>query len=167
MNRDRARPEPDVRDRRLPSGGRSIDRARPVRFTFDGRELSGFAGDTLASALLANGITSVATSVYRRRPRGVMTAGPEEPNALVQVTWPDGTSEPMLRATRVELVDGLAASSRAGKGRLVAAPASRHDRRYAHADVLVVGAGAAGLTAAAAAPGDARLIVLDDGPSIY
>ncbi len=161
-----ARPSEAPRDRRLPSGGRLIDRTRPIRFTFDGRDLTGFAGDTLASALLANGVATVATSVYRGRPRGVMTAGPEEPNALVQVTWPGGISEPMLRATRVELVDGLVAEPLAGKGRLVAGPVTRHDRRYAHVDTLVIGAGAAGLAAAAAAPPDARVIVLDDGPAI-
>ncbi len=133
---------------------------------FGGRDLTGFVGDTLASALLANGIATVATSVYRRRPRGVMTAGPEEPNALVQVTWPGGASEPLLRATRVELVDGLIAEPLVGKGRLVAGPATRYDRRYAHCDVLVVGAGAAGLAAAVAAPPNARVIVLDDGSSI-
>ncbi len=166
MSDERARAELTPQSRRLADGGRLIDRTRPVGFTFDGRDLTGFAGDTLASALVANGITTVATSVYRGRPRGVMTAGPEEPNALVQVTWPGGASEPMLRATRVELVDGLIAEPLAGKGRLVAGPASRHDRRYAHADVLVVGAGAAGLAAAAAVPAGARVIVLDEGPSI-
>ena len=141
-----------ARSRRLPTGGDRIDRSRPVAFTFDGRSLTGFHGDTLASALLANGIDRVATSIYDGRPRGVMTAGMEEPNALVQVTWPGGASEPMVRATQVELVEGLRAESLAGKGRLSDGPPDpgRFDRRYVHTDVLVVGAGAAGLAAAEA-----------------
>jgi sarcosine oxidase subunit alpha len=156
--------------RRLPTGGDRIDRSNPIAFTFDGRALTGFKGDTLASALLANGIGRVATSIYDRRPRGVMTAGMEEPNALVQVTWPSGTSEPMLRATQVPLVEGLQAETLPGKGRLSAAEKSvdpgRFDRRYVHTDVLVVGAGSAGLSAAQTIAADARMIVVDDGPTI-
>ncbi|MEA2537251.1 MAG: sarcosine oxidase, subunit alpha [Chloroflexota bacterium] len=156
--------------RRLPDGGDWIDRTRPLTFVFDGRTLTGFQGDTVASALLANGIDRVATSTYDRRPRGVMTAGMEEPNALVQVDWPGGASEPMLRATQVELVEGLRAASLAGKGRLSLAPGSndpgRFDRRHVHADVLVIGAGAAGLAAARATAAETRLIVIDDGPAI-
>ncbi|MFO1061923.1 MAG: 2Fe-2S iron-sulfur cluster-binding protein [Dongiaceae bacterium] len=68
---------------RLPAGGR-VDRLRPVRFTFNGRNLEGFHGDTLASALLANGVALVGRSFKYHRPRGIMSAGSEEPNALIQ-----------------------------------------------------------------------------------
>jgi sarcosine oxidase subunit alpha len=94
---------------RLPDGGR-IDRTNPLRFEFDGRKLEGYAGDTLASALLANGVRLVARSFKYHRPRGVFTAGAEEPNALVQLGT-GGRSEPNLRATQIELYDGLAAAS--------------------------------------------------------
>ncbi len=90
---------------RLAAGGR-IDRTRPVRFTFDGRPYAGFVGDTLASALLANGVHLVGRSFKYHRPRGIMSAGADEPNALVHVR-----DTPNLRATTVELYDGLAAAS--------------------------------------------------------
>src|ERR1700735_3491395 len=90
---------------RLPAGGR-IDRTRPLSFTFDGRRLQGFRGDTLASALLANGVHLVARSFKYHRPRGIFTAGGEEPNALVQLERGFYT-EPNVRATQVELYDGL------------------------------------------------------------
>ncbi|MEO8230447.1 MAG: 2Fe-2S iron-sulfur cluster-binding protein [Chloroflexota bacterium] len=161
---------PPSEPRRLSTGGDRIDRSRPLKFEFDGWALTGLQGDTLASALLANGIGRVATSIYDRRPRGVMTAGMEEPNALVQVTWPGGATEPMLRTTQVGLVEGIRVESLAGKGRLSETVDSRatgrFDRRYVHADVLVVGAGPAGLAAADAIAADARLIVVDDGPAI-
>ncbi|HEV2013106.1 MAG TPA: 2Fe-2S iron-sulfur cluster-binding protein [Candidatus Dormibacteraeota bacterium] len=131
---------------RLPSGGR-IDRSRPLRFTFNGRPYLGYAGDTLASALLANDVRVVARSVTYGRPRGVYTAGIEEPNALVQVG-----PESMVRATQVELVEGLDAVGLNGKGRVTAdADAGRFDKVYAHCEVLVIGGGRAGLTAALAA----------------
>ncbi len=95
---------------RLDQGGR-IDRERPLRFRFDGLELEGFAGDTLASALLANGIHLVGRSFKYHRPRGIMTAGPEEPNALVQLEQGEGRSDPNARATLVELKEGLDARS--------------------------------------------------------
>ena len=66
---------------RMPTGGR-IDRSRPISFTFDGKRLQGLTGDTLASALLANGIHLVGRSFKYHRPRGIMTAGSDEPNAL-------------------------------------------------------------------------------------
>jgi heterotetrameric sarcosine oxidase alpha subunit len=88
-----------------------IDRARPVRFTFDGRSYGGFEGDTLASALLANGVRMIGRSFKYHRPRGVLTAGSEEPNALVEVLEPDGQCTPNVRATMVELYDGLRAQS--------------------------------------------------------
>ncbi len=94
---------------RLATGGR-IDRTKPLGFRFDGRRLEGFAGDTLASALLANGVKLVGRSFKYHRPRGIFGAGAEEPNALVQL-GERGTSEPNLRATQIELYDGLAAES--------------------------------------------------------
>lgn len=95
---------------RLAEGGR-IDRAAPRRFTFDGRAYQGFAGDTLASALLANGVHLVGRSFKYHRPRGIMTAGAEEPSALIQLERPGGRSDPNLRATEIELFDGLVAAS--------------------------------------------------------
>src|SRR5688500_15806229 len=94
---------------RLPSGGR-IDRSRPLSFTFDGRQYEGFAGDTLASALLANGVKLVGRSFKYHRPRGIYTAGPEEPNALVRLRT-GNRAEPNTRATTIELFDGLVAES--------------------------------------------------------
>ncbi|MEU8110348.1 sarcosine oxidase subunit alpha family protein [Nonomuraea muscovyensis] len=148
---------------RRESGGR-IDRSRTLRFTFDGREYTGHPGDTLASALLAAGVRRVATSVKLGRPRGVFSAGSEEPSAVVQIEAP--FPEPMLPATTVELYDGLAASSLAGQGRLAAEPdPARYDAVHAHCDVLVVGAGPAGLAAARAAAGTgARVILADERP---
>jgi sarcosine oxidase subunit alpha len=194
---------------RLAEGG-AIDRARPLRFTFDGRGYEGFAGDTLASALLANGVRLVGRSFKYHRPRGIMTAGPEEPNALVRV-GAGARAEPNTRATMVELFDGLVAESQnrwpslrldlgavadrlspllpagfyyktfmwpadrwesyealirraAGLGE---APREndpdRYDKRHAHCDVLVVGAGPAGLAAAlAAGRTGARVILVDE-----
>src|SRR5690242_17379835 len=94
---------------RLPSGG-AIDRTRTLSFTFDGRAYTGHPGDTLASALLANGVRLVGRSFKYHRPRGVFTAGPEEPNALVGMRRGD-RHEPNTRATMVELYDGLEAES--------------------------------------------------------
>ena len=94
---------------RLPSGGR-IDRERPVSFSFDGEGFSGYAGDTLASALLANGVRLVGRSFKYHRPRGVVTDGVEEPNALVQLGI-GASGEPNARATQVEIHDGLTAAS--------------------------------------------------------
>ncbi len=146
---------------RLPVGGR-VDRAAALRFTFNGASYTGYRGDTLASALLANGVRVVARSIRHGRPRGIYSAGAEEPNALVQVQAP--FPEPMLTATTVELYDGLAAEGLAGKGRLADQPdPARYDAVYAHADVLVVGAGPAGLAAAlAAARSGARVILADE-----
>ncbi|GIH92073.1 2Fe-2S iron-sulfur cluster-binding protein [Planobispora siamensis] len=147
---------------RRESGGR-IDRSRVLRFTFDGRELTGHPGDTLASALLACGVRIVGRSVDLGRPRGIFTAGVEEPNALVRVG-----DEPMVAATAVELREGMRAWSLRGKGRLdpaAAAGDARHDKAYLHCDVLVVGGGPAGLAAAlAAGETGARVVLLDGGP---
>jgi sarcosine oxidase, subunit alpha len=94
---------------RTASGGR-IDRARSVRFTFDGQGYLGCAGDTLASALLANGVHLLGRSFKYHRPRGLLSAGAEEPNALVGVGQ-GGRYTPNLRATQVEIHDGLVAES--------------------------------------------------------
>ncbi|MFE7173946.1 sarcosine oxidase subunit alpha family protein [Streptomyces sp. NPDC057616] len=148
---------------RLPHGGR-VDRGSVLRFTVDGRELTGHPGDTVASAMLANGLVEVAPSIYRGRPRGIVSAGPEEPDALLQIAGP--CSEGMLPATTVELHEGLSATTLSGMGRLDPTPdPAVHDKKYVHTDVLVVGAGPAGLAAAATAAGSgARVILLDDQP---
>ncbi len=195
---------------RLNQGGR-IDRTRTLAFSFNGKRYRGLAGDTLASALLANGVHLVGRSFKYHRPRGILSAGPEESNALVQLE--DGARTiPNLRATQVELYDGLSAASvncwpsvrfdigainslasrlipagfyyktfmwpadawhfyeriirrAAGLGRAPDAPdPDRYERMNAHCDVLVVGAGPAGLAAAAAAAsGGARVILTEDG----
>ncbi len=90
--------------------GGQIDRRRPLSFTFDGRRYTGYAGDTLASALLANGVRLLGRSFKYHRPRGVLTAGVNEPNALVTLRAGARTT-PNLRATNVELYDGLTAQS--------------------------------------------------------
>lgn len=145
---------------RLAEGGR-IDRDRPVRFRFDGHEYEGCQGDTLASALLANGVHRVTTSIRYGRPRGIMAAGPEDPNALVQIEKP--FPEPMLPATTVELCEGLEATGLPGKGRLATEKdPARYDAMHVHCDVLVVGAGPAGLSAAVnAARSGARVILAE------
>jgi sarcosine oxidase subunit alpha len=196
---------------RTPGGGR-IDRGRPIQFRFDDRAYTGFAGDTLASALLANGVHLLGRSFKYHRPRGVLGAGTEEPNALVTVRRDAARMTPNLRATQVELYDGLEAHSQnrwpslqldfgavsgllspfipagfyyktfmwprkawrrlyepriraaAGLGRAPEQPdPDTYAHRYAHCDVLVVGAGPAGLAAAAAAAAsDARVILCDE-----
>ena len=94
---------------RLAEGGR-IDRSTCVTFRFDGRDYAGYRGDTLASALLANGVRTVARSFKYHRPRGVLTAGSEEPTALVQAGADPATTVPNVRATELELYDGLEAT---------------------------------------------------------
>lgn len=94
---------------RLAQGGR-IDRSRPLSFTFNGRRFEGYAGDTLASALLANGVTLVARSWKYHRPRGIVGSGVEEPNAIVQLEA-GSRAIPNARATEVELYEGLTAAS--------------------------------------------------------
>ena len=96
-------------DNRVRQGGR-IDRSQPLTFTFNGKRLGGYAGDTLASALLANGVSLVSRSFKLHRPRGIVGVGAEEPNAIVQVGVGAATI-PNLRATQVELYDGLVARS--------------------------------------------------------
>ncbi|WP_243793622.1 FAD-dependent oxidoreductase [Saccharopolyspora gloriosae] len=143
---------------RLPSGGR-IDRSRTIECTVDGVPLRGHPGDTLASALLAAGRLEVAPSTYLGRPRGIVTADSGEPNALVQVL---DAPEPMVPATEVELRDGLAALSLSGVGRADPGGEQRCEKRYRHADVVVIGAGPAGLAAAlAAGRGGARVFLVE------
>jgi sarcosine oxidase, subunit alpha len=95
---------------RLPAGGRLLDRGQSCNFTFDGRVLQGYAGDTLASALLACDRVMVGRSFKYHRPRGVVAAGAEEPNALVGL-GEGARFEPDQRATTTELFEGLTAVS--------------------------------------------------------
>ena len=154
---------------RLSSGGR-IDRSATWRFTMDGQDYTGHPGDTLASALLANGRVQTGNSLYEDRPRGVMSAGVEEPNALVKVAsrFPGHAAESMLPATTVSLVDGLNAEYLNGKGRLdPTEDQAEYDKKYVHADVLIVGAGPAGLAAARqSVRSGARVILMDDQPEL-
>ena len=94
---------------RAATGGR-IDRERPLTFSFDGRQYSGYAGDTLASALLANGVHLLGRSFKYHRPRGILSCGAEEPNALIQLGT-GASTQPNLRATQIELYAGLQAFS--------------------------------------------------------
>ena len=195
---------------RLATGG-LIDRARALDFTFDGKPYRGFEGDTLASALVANDVSLVGRSFKYHRPRGILTAGSEEPNALV--TLRSGSrAEPNTRATTIELFDGLQATSQnrwpslgfdlmsitglaapifvagfyyktfmwppafwekfyeplirraAGLGRLsMQADTDCYDRAHAFCDVLVVGGGPAGLSAArAAGRSGARVMLVEE-----
>jgi methylglutamate dehydrogenase subunit C len=187
-----------------------IDRSKPVRFRFDGREYGGFAGDTLASALLANGVKLMGRSFKYHRPRGVMTAGSEEPNALVEIL--DGAQQtPNTRATVQEIYDGLAARSQnrfpslrwdvlsvndalapflsagfyyktfmwprafwekiyepairraAGLGSLSGRQDdSSYEKAFAHCDLLIIGAGPAGLMAALTAARSGVDVILAD-----
>ena len=97
---------------RLPRGGR-IDRSRPLAFSFDGKACEGFAGDTLASALMAGGVSLVGRSFKLRRPRGIVGSGAEEPNAIMQI-GEGAAAQPNLPATQVELRGGLTARSTRG-----------------------------------------------------
>ena len=92
-------------------GGHGIDRSTPIAFSFDGQDLTGYQGDTVASALLANGIDVVCPSPILGRPRGVFSAGPEEPCAFVQVSGPG--FEPIMPATMVKLIDHHVCGGRA------------------------------------------------------
>jgi len=196
---------------RLSKGGR-IDRTRPLDFTFDGKPMQGFAGDTLASALLANGRQLVGRSFKYHRPRGILTAGAAEPNALMTI-GEGGRTEANTRATLVELYSGLVAKSQnrwpsvdfdlgavnsllspflgagfyyktfmwpaafwekvyepiirkaAGLGRATYEPdPDTYEKCWAHCDLLVIGAGPAGLAAAlTAGRAGARVILADEG----
>jgi methylglutamate dehydrogenase subunit C len=94
-----------------------VDRTKPVRFRFDGKDYAGYKGDTLASALLANDVRLVGRSFKYHRPRGVLTAGSEEPNALVEVVGPTNQT-PNVRATMQEVFEGLVAKSQNRLGSL-------------------------------------------------
>ena len=95
---------------RLPAGGRLIDRAYQLPFRFGGRHLRGLVGDTLASALLANGQMLMGRSFKYHRPRGLVASGAEEPNALVNM-GEGGRFEPNQRATTTPLVGGMVTTS--------------------------------------------------------
>ena len=93
---------------RLASGGR-IDRSKVLNFTFNGKTYQGYAGDSLAAALLANGVDIVGRSFKYSRPRGIIAAGTEEPNAILQIGSSEATQIPNVRATQQALYAGLVA----------------------------------------------------------
>src|ERR1700750_676249 len=95
---------------RISNGGR-VDHSRPIAFTSAARRYSGLAGDTLASALIANGVHLMGRSFKYHRPRGPISLGSEEPNALVTIDAGRGRLTPNLRATQVEIYEGLRAKS--------------------------------------------------------
>ncbi|MCP5086255.1 MAG: sarcosine oxidase subunit alpha family protein [Rhodobacteraceae bacterium] len=97
--------------------GGLIDRSKPLNFTFNGKKMQGFQGDTLASGLIANGQKIVGRSFKYHRPRGIFTSGSEEPNALVQLRS-GAHQEPNTRATVAELFEGLTATSQNHRGSL-------------------------------------------------
>lgn len=97
--------------------GGQIDHSQPLKFSFDGKGYTGYAGDTLASALLANGVRLMGRSFKYHRPRGPLTAGSEEPNALVELRG-GARHEPNTRAMTTELYDGLWARSQNRLGSL-------------------------------------------------
>ncbi|MCX5577902.1 sarcosine oxidase subunit alpha family protein [Kaistia terrae] len=195
---------------RLPKGGR-VDRSKPVSIVFNGRTLAGFAGDTVASLLIAHDIHFVGRSFKYHRPRGFLSHGSDEPNALLSVDRGPGKIDPNNRATVAEARDGLVTHSQnhwpslefdigaindvlspvfvagfyyktfmwprrfwdsvyepkiraaAGLGRAPDAPdADRYANRHAHCDVLVVGAGPAGLAAALAGSETGKRVFLAD-----
>ncbi|WP_284978822.1 2Fe-2S iron-sulfur cluster-binding protein [Arthrobacter sp. fls2-241-R2A-200] len=154
---------------RLAAGGR-IDRSISWRFTVDGQEFVGHPGDTIASALLANGRINAGNSLYEDRPRGIMSAGVEESNALVKIAprFPGHVAESMLPATAVSLVDGMNVEFLSGLGKLdPAEDKAEYDKKYVHTDVLVVGGGIGGLAAAReAVRTGARVILIDDQPEL-
>lgn len=149
-------------------GATGIDTSRPIGFTVDGVAYSGFAGDTIASALIAAGRLDCGSSTYLSRARGILSAGVEESNALVRVAarFPGDISESMLPATRVAITEGLEADYLSGLGILdPGRDEATYEHKHVHTDVLVVGAGPAGLAAAReAGRTGARTLLLDDQP---
>jgi sarcosine oxidase, subunit alpha len=149
--------------RRLDTGGTAVDRGVAIPFRFDGRGYEGLRGDTLASALMANGVDVVCASPILGRPRGIYSGGVEESSAFVEVSSP--WIDPIVAATAVELVEGLVATGRAGVGRLPpdGAGATAAEHRHVHVETLVVGGGVAGLRAArdASLNGD-RVMLVDE-----
>jgi sarcosine oxidase subunit alpha len=97
--------------------GGLVNRSKPISFTFNNKQMTGYEGDTLASALLANGQRLVGRSFKYHRPRGIFSSGSEEPNALVQLRS-GAHQEPNTRATVVELFDGLTSESQNHRGSL-------------------------------------------------
>ncbi|MDN5808219.1 MAG: 2Fe-2S iron-sulfur cluster-binding protein, partial [Brevibacterium sp.] len=159
------RADADAGTRRLPQAT-GIDFSRPLRFTVDGQAYSGFAGDTIASALIASGRIDCGASTYLGRSRGILSAGIEESNALVRVQprVAGDVSESMLPATRVPVTEGLEADYLAGMGILDPGQDELvYEHKHIHVDVLIVGAGPAGLAAAReAGKSGARTLLLDD-----
>ncbi|WP_417234969.1 sarcosine oxidase subunit alpha family protein [Arthrobacter sp.] len=149
--------------------GHGIDRSSTISFTLDGERLNAHPGDTIASAALAAGRISCGNSLYLDRPRGILSAGVEEANALVTVgaRFAGHVDESMLPATVTQVTDGMEASYLSGLGVLdPRRDEAYYDRKYVHADVLVVGAGPAGLAAARqAADSGARTILIDEQPA--
>ncbi|MFC6445011.1 sarcosine oxidase subunit alpha [Shinella zoogloeoides] len=190
--------------------------AKTARFTFDGKTFDALEGDTVASALLANGVHLVGRSFKYHRPRGILSAGPEEPNALIDVSRDAARRQPNVRAPVQEVFDGMKVSSQnrwpslafdiGGVNNLLSpffaagfyyktfmwpkaaweklyepfirkaaglgvAPTEEdpdhYANRYAYCDVLVAGAGVAGLSAAlAAAEAGARVMLVDEQPEV-
>ncbi|MFY9678372.1 FAD-dependent oxidoreductase, partial [Glutamicibacter protophormiae] len=143
-----------------------IDRGETLVLNVDGKQLNAFRGDTVASAMLANGQRSCGNSMYLDRPRGIFSAGVEEPNALVTVAarHEQDINESMLAATTVPVTANLSATLLRGLGVLdPSTDPAYYDHVHVHTDVLVVGAGPAGLAAAReASRSGARVLLLDE-----
>ncbi|MEM7288809.1 MAG: sarcosine oxidase subunit alpha [Pseudomonadota bacterium] len=198
------------------SGKGHLSPAKTVTFTFDGKRYNALEGDTLASALLANGIHLVGRSFKYHRPRGILGSGPEEPNALIDISRDSARRQPNVRATCQEVFDGMVAKSQnrfpslefdlgavndalgrffpagfyyktfmwpqkawdklyepvirraAGLGESpTEADPDHYANRFAHCEVLIIGAGAAGLaTARAAAKSGKRVILVDENAAM-
>lgn len=134
-----------------------------VQFIFDNKTYHGNKGEPLSAALLRNNIKVVTESSYLFRPRGVFGLGYEEPHALVQVD--SGSGEPMVPATKIELVDGLEVRSLAGVGDLPERKdEARYDKKYKHVDVLIIGAGLSGLKALHKYSKNKKVMIIDDQP---